>query len=212
MAGPGLSLGLVKKFAPTHHVAMIARRKEALDGFVAQVGGSVSAHPSDLSDPAKLAATLAEIKAAYGVCDLLLYNGSSGMTEDPTLEQSMETFQRYMHLNLFAAHQCAQVLFPEMKEAGKGTMICTGGALATHPEWGAGCPGLTAGKSALRGWVLSTVGQMAPVRFGTVTVQGLIQEGTAVSPETLAVRYEEMYSGKLDVDGKMPVETVFDGS
>jgi NAD(P)-dependent dehydrogenase (short-subunit alcohol dehydrogenase family) len=208
--GPGMGLALCRRFAAEgYRIAMIARRAEALAGYAADLPDATG-HPADLADPADTARAMREMRAAHGPAALMVYNasvwtGTRAMDFDPV------AFHRDLHLDVTGALVVAQGVYPDMKAAGRGVMLFTGGGLALHPERGAPAPSLATGKAALRAFVFALAADLKRdgIRVGTVTVDGTIAAGTAFDPERIAGHFVRLAALP---PSDPTVELVYDGS
>jgi NAD(P)-dependent dehydrogenase (short-subunit alcohol dehydrogenase family) len=189
--GPGMGLALARRFAADGcGVALIARRADALAGFLREVGPGASAHPADLADPEAVAAVMAAIRAERGPAEALIWNAAL-WREQPAMAMSPADFHRDLALGVTGALAAAQAVYPDMRAAGRGVMLFTGGGLALAPQYGAAVPSLTAAKSALRGLVHALAGELRTqgVRVGTVTIAGPVAPGGPFDPDLIAARF-----------------------
>jgi NAD(P)-dependent dehydrogenase (short-subunit alcohol dehydrogenase family) len=208
--GPGMGLALARRFAADGYgVALIARRPEALAGYLRDLGGGASAHPADLADPQAAAAAVAAIRAERGVVRALLWNAAF-WRPTPAMSIAPEDFHRDLALGVTSALAAAQAVYPDMREAGGGAMLFTGGGLALAPQHGAAAPSLTAAKSALRGLVFALAGELRPqgVRVGTVTIAGTVAPGGPFDPDRIAARFAALAALPPD---DPTIEVVHDG-
>ena len=208
--GPGLGVAIAKRFAAEgndFHVALVSRSLAKLEGYAKDIDGSSSCHPADLSVPADVTRVMSDIKTAYGACSLMVYNAGV-MAEVKAMEVSEAQWQRDGNLHVTSALLAAQAVFPDMKAAGSGALLFTGGGLALNPQYGTSWPTLTAGKAALRALVLAMAGELKEhgIRVGTVTVCGMVKPGTKFAPDLIAQRFEDMYTGKLGDDTESKFE------
>lgn len=117
--GFGNGAALVGKFAKAgYRVAMIARSRPVmaeLESFFADCHGYVC----DAGDPAALTACLADIAAAHGVADVLIYNAGKGVWGD-ALSVSAEEFEGAWRTNTLGSYAAARAVLPAMVERGAG--------------------------------------------------------------------------------------------
>jgi NAD(P)-dependent dehydrogenase (short-subunit alcohol dehydrogenase family) len=104
-----------------------------------------------------------------------------------------------------------QAVWPAMREAGRGTVLWTGGGLALAPQYGAAVPALTAAKSALRGLAFAAAPELAAsgVRLATITIAGVVAPGGPFDPDRIA---EAFWAAHAAPAGPSPVEHVFTGA
>lgn len=100
------------------HLAVSARRVDALDGLRAELGSRVDPLPADLGDPAAVA-TLAE---RAGRVDVLVANAAVPAS-GPISEYSPEQIDRAIDVNLRAPIQLARALLPGMVERSSGHLV-----------------------------------------------------------------------------------------
>ncbi len=213
--GPGMGLALARRFAADGgRVAMIARRREALDGYAEAIAaetrpGAAKGFPGDLSDPADVARVMGAIRAVEGPARLLIYNAGVWV-EASAMALPIADFERDLSLCVTGALVAAQSAYPDMKAAGGGTLLFTGGGLALAPGYGAVAPSLTAGKSALRGLVHAMAGPLRAegVAARMVTIAGTVAPGGPFDPDLIAGRYAALAALPADDE---TVEVVHDG-
>ena len=117
-------------------VALAGRRIETLEAAAgaAEVEASrILVVPTDVTDPASVKATFAEVKETFGRLDVLFNN--AGITapnvnlEDLTYEQ----WQRVVDTNLTGPFLCTQEAFRSMKtQAPRGGRIINNGSISAH--------------------------------------------------------------------------------
>jgi NAD(P)-dependent dehydrogenase (short-subunit alcohol dehydrogenase family) len=208
--GPQLGLALVRRFAADgYRVAMIARRTEALERYVSQVGNGAFGHAGDLADPGDTARVMAEIESAHGPAALLIYNASRW---NPTRAMALapEEFTHDLALSVAGALVTSQAVHRSMKEAGGGTILFTGNAIAHHPERGTGSPSLTVGKAALRSLALAMAKPLRNdgIRVGLISIDGTIRAGGPLDPDRIAARFAAWAALP---PGDETVEVIIDG-
>jgi len=196
-AGPGLSQAVARRFAREgFRVALLARRPEALEGYVAELrGAGADAHgfPADAGDPASLQAAFGRVAAQLGAPEVLVYNAAalvpgvpSGLDPAAVLEQ--------LKVNVVGALVSAQQVIPAMRAAGRGTILLTGGGLALSPipQYAS----LALGKAAMRNLSFSLAFELEPegIHVATVTVGGFIEPGTRFDPDQIAEEYWRLHT------------------
>ena len=192
--GPGLGRAIARRFAREGYaVAMLARRKEVLDGIAAEIaaeGGTARGLAADLTDAPALTAALGRAAAEMGAPEVLVYNASL-FVGGPAMARDPAGFAAELALDVTGALVAAQAVFPAMRDAGRGSILFTGSKVALAPETGGGSPGLTAGKSALRGLALAIAPELAAagIHLATVTVFGSIRPGGRFDPDAIAERF-----------------------
>ena len=132
---------------------------EALAAQINQTGGRAIAYRADVSDPARVAAMLAETKRTLGPVSLLVNNaGIAGqmLFQDITQEQ----WQRYLGVNLGGAFNCCQAVLPDMLHEKAGSIVNISSIWGLR---GASCEvAYSCTKAALIGLTRSLAMELAP--------------------------------------------------
>jgi NADP-dependent 3-hydroxy acid dehydrogenase YdfG len=188
--GPGIGVAVARRFGRAGFaVALLARRREALDGFVAALGAdgiAAKGFPADVENAASLKDALTLVEHDLGAIDVLVYNAAVVRPGAP-LEVGVEQLVREFRVNVGGALVGAQHVAGAMKARHRGTILFTGGGLALDP-WPQ-MASLAIGKAGVRSLALSLHKDLAPhgVRVATVTVAGLVKAGAgALDPDAIA--------------------------
>jgi NAD(P)-dependent dehydrogenase (short-subunit alcohol dehydrogenase family) len=117
-------------------VVLAGRRADAL-AETAQLAGEASARtvavPTDVTDPASVAALFARTKSAYGRLDLLFNNAGVGAPGRPFEDLTFEQWSKVVATNLTGCFLCAQEAFRIMKaQQPKGGRIINNGSISAH--------------------------------------------------------------------------------
>ncbi len=190
--GPGLGLSLVRRFhGGGFKVAALSRDEGRCQSLLSRLAGSpadLKALEADASDAAALRNAL-DRAVAWGSVqpDVVIYSAaamSEGLASGlgPSLFDDLKvTVGGGVTLATFAAKA--------MKQAGKGTILFTGGGLSLepHPAWAA----LGMGKAALRNYAFSLHRELreAGVNVCIVTICGIIKPGSDFDPDKIAEAY-----------------------
>ncbi|HTL99150.1 MAG TPA: SDR family NAD(P)-dependent oxidoreductase [Holophagaceae bacterium] len=204
--GPGMGMALARRFGREgHRLGLLARRADALSGLVDQLkseGFDAHGHAVDAGDPAAL-------KKALGAAspDVLIYNASIFREATPSQldPEELVTEFRAMAAGFLAA---IQAVLPSMKAKGRGTILLTGGGSALSPF--ASGASLSVGKAAQRSLLLSLAQELGGtgIHAATVTICGMIQEGTAFDPQKLAEQFWQLHAQPM---GAFEVERIIKG-
>ena len=144
--GRGLSLELARRGAS---LGLLARRREMLEGLVAEVeqaGGRALALPADVTDAAAVKEAADALRERFGRIDVLIANAGVGATTHAT-ELKPDEFARVVNINLLGAVNSVTAVVPQMVERGSGQLVAIS-SLAGYrglPKSGAYC----ASKAAL---------------------------------------------------------------
>ena len=130
--GKACALALIKAgFA----VVLTARRKDKLDEAAAEGMklGTCLAVPSDMTDPASIAALFATVKDQFGRLDLLFNNAGVGAPAVPLEDLPFDKWQAAVATNLTAPFLCTQHAFRIMKaQSPRGGRIINNGSISAH--------------------------------------------------------------------------------
>ena len=133
--GAGLGAALARRFASAYTVALVARGKEKLEEFAAEIkaaGGRVLAVPADVSKAGEIDGAFARIREQAGEADVLLYN--AGMRPFGRLmETKPSTFENTWRVGAFGAFLCSQAVVPGMLARGSGVILFTGATAGVKP-------------------------------------------------------------------------------
>lgn len=189
--GPGLGLGLAKKFKNEGlSVILVARNEESLKEITGQLGENVYYKVADASDTQNLKEAIEEIKNEYGTPDVVIYN--VGITT-PDEKLTAETLVDHFKADVVGAYTTA-VTFADRKFAEKsGVIIFTGGGLAMYPS--DGFIPLSINKAALRTltYILHNKYKELGIFVGIVEVCGSINASPYFSADNIAETYWRMY-------------------
>ena len=206
--GPGLGLALARAFGQEGlHIALVARSEDNLKRFqltLEQDGLSSSIHTADISDFDAFRKTLRDI-ARQNPVEVVVYNAVKKQFNTP-LQLDIEQMVDAYRIDVAGALLCVQTVLPFMQENESGTFLFTGGGAALHPWTQA--PTITIAKAGIRSlaYMLADELSESPIQVGTVTIYGMIKEGTAFDPTVIAETYVQHYRA-----GVPEVEVAFRG-
>jgi NAD(P)-dependent dehydrogenase (short-subunit alcohol dehydrogenase family) len=187
---------------------LAGRRREPLDAVAAEgkaFGVKALAVPTDLTDPAAIAALFAKTKETFGRLDLLFNNAGVGAPAMPLEDLPLEKWKAAVDTNLTAAFLCTQEAFRIMKaQTPRGGRIVNNGSISAHAPRPL-TVAYTATKHAITGLTKSAAldGRAYDIACGQIDI------GNAISPLT-----ERMAEGVMQPDGsirpepRMPAEEV----
>jgi short-subunit dehydrogenase len=123
--GPGTGVAVVRRLvAGGYRVAMIARDRERLARFAAEIDGAVP-FPCDVCDPEQLAA----IRTNLGAPSVLVHNAVGGAFGS-FLDVDPGVLEHNFQVNVMALLHLARALAPDMVAAGRGAIVVTGNTSA----------------------------------------------------------------------------------
>ena len=201
-AGPGLGNAVAARFGSEgYRVALVARRKEALEGYVAelaQAGIEAKGYAADVCEIASLDAAISDIQADFGDPDVVVYN--VGITTPDEQPLTAADLQRHFATDVVGAYETIE-RFATDGFAGKGgAVILTGGIAAVSPFPGYLC--LALDKAALSNLAIAKNAELAErgIFVGNVMVCGIIGGDDHFAPVNIAERFWEMAESRSDVE------------
>ncbi len=118
------------------NVVLAGRRRDMLEETAAQAQAPpprTLAVPTDVRDPAQIAALFEAVKASYGRIDLLFNNAGISTRGIPFEELTYEQWSDVVAVNLTGSFLCAQHAFRMMKEQDpRGGRIINNGSVSAH--------------------------------------------------------------------------------
>jgi len=171
--GPGNGASLARRFAAEGHaVALLARRHEHIDPLAAELPAA-RAYPCDVSDPAAVATTFAEIGRDLGPVDTLVYNAGSG-TWGTIEEVSPADFEASWRVNTLGLLVATQAVIPAMKARGAGNIVVIGATASLRGR--ARTTAFAAAKAAQRSLAQSMGRHLWPlgVHVSLVIIDGVV--------------------------------------
>ena len=192
--GRAVALGLAKA---GYALVLAGRRAEPLRAVAAEIGGNALAVPTDIGDPASVAALFDKTKEAFGRLDVLFNNAGMGAPAVPLEEITFAQWQTVVAANLTGAFLCTQQAFRLMKsQMPRGGRIINNGSISAHSPRPLSAP-YTATKHAIAGLTKSTALDGRPFDIAC----GEIDIGNAATDIT-----ELMTEGVLQADGRLAPE------
>ncbi|MBP1997083.1 SDR family NAD(P)-dependent oxidoreductase [Paenibacillus eucommiae] len=202
-AGPGVSAGVAKKFGTSgFRVVLVSRTKASLDVYTEELqaqGVEAYSVQADASDSASLQSAFNQIKAEYGVPEVLVYNAAVINQSNPSSLSEKQLVDDFK-INVVGALTSAQQVIPDMIDRKQGTLLFTGGGLALYPA--AVLTSLSIGKAGIRTLAFTLAEELKPhgIYVGTVTITGFVQRGTFYDPERIAEAYWELYTTRDQIE------------
>jgi len=195
--GSGLSASLARLFAKSGmKVAVAARRLENLAALAQEVGGK--AFTCDATDRGQVAKLFADVEAANGAPDVVVYNASY-RTRGPFVDLDPVEVERALAVTAYGGFLVAQQAAKRMVPKGHGAIMLTGASAGVkgYPQ---SAP-FAMGKFALRGMAQSMARELSPqgIHVAHVVVDGGIAGERLLrrAPDLLKQRGED---GLLGID------------
>ncbi len=198
-AGPGVSAGIARKFGINgFKVILLSRKQQSLDLQLTELQlKNIESYGiiADSSEPKSVIAAFDQIQKNYGTPDVLVYNAGANSINDPSVLSQNELMNDFT-VNVAEALISAQQVIPQMKERKSGTIIFTGGMLALIPVVSRASASIS--KAGLRNLTFTLADELSPfgIHVATVTIGGVVKEGTFYDPDLIAEAYWEIFTGK----------------
>jgi NAD(P)-dependent dehydrogenase (short-subunit alcohol dehydrogenase family) len=200
-AGKGLGNAIARKFGKhDFRVILIARSEAALKEYEEEFtkeGIEVFTHAADVAKPETLTTAFNNVKAKFGIPDVLVYNvGITGLDVPGTVNS--EKLMQHYQIDVASAYHSVQQVVSEEFGKKNGVIILTGGGLALNPY--ACYTPLSLDKAALRAMAFLLHDELKPqgIFLGTVTIAGAITPNTPFAPELIAEKYWDMYNDRQE--------------
>jgi NAD(P)-dependent dehydrogenase (short-subunit alcohol dehydrogenase family) len=204
-AGSGIGRAVAVALAAAGHAVVLAgRRKDALEATAATIGaagGTALALPTDVTDPASVAALFDRTKAAFGRLDVLFNNAGINVPAIPMEDLTLEQWRAVVDTNLTGPFLCAQHAIRLMKaQAPRGGRIINNGSISAHVPRPHSAP-YTSTKHAITGLTrsISLDGRKFDIACGQIDI------GNAATEMT-----RRMTTGVLQANGTTAVEPTMD--
>ena len=178
--GSGLSASLARVFAGAGlKVALAARRVADLAPLAQETGAK--AYGCDATSRADVAKLFAEVEAALGTPDVVVYNASY-RTRGPFVELDPDEVAKSLNVTAYAGFLVAQEAAQRMVPNRHGAIFFTG-ASASVKGYAQSAP-FAMGKFALRGLAQSMARELSPhgIHIGHVVIDGGIQSERRPNP------------------------------
>jgi len=201
-AGSGVGRAVSLALAEAGYAVVLAgRRQEPLDKVKAEIKGEAIAVPTNIADPASVAALFAATKKAFGRLDVLFNNAGMGAPAVPLEDITIEQWKAVVDTNLSGAFYCTQEAFRLMKAQNpSGGRIINNGSISAHVPRPFSAP-YTSTKHAITGLTRSASldGRKHNICCGQIDIGNAGTEMTA-----------RMKDGVLQADGSLKPEPTMD--
>ncbi|MBO6002715.1 MAG: SDR family NAD(P)-dependent oxidoreductase [Mailhella sp.] len=200
-AGKGCGNRVAERFGRNgFRVILMARNEEHLAGYEEEFrekGIEVHTKVVDASKPHSITKAFDELKAKYGVPDVLFYNvGVTSADADIKEEKDVDLLMKRYQVDVAGAYHAIQQVLCEEFSTRQGAVLVTGGGLALYPmdEY---LP-LSMDKAALRAMCIALHAKLKEqgIYVGLLTVTDTIAPGSRCDPALLAEDFWKMYTGR----------------
>ena len=209
VTGAGTGVGKAAALALARdgwHVMAVGRREHLLAETAeacGRAGGSGSAVPADVSDPASVAALFDRVRADHGRLDLLFNNAGTVAPGVPIDELDVDDWRRVVDVNLTGSFLCARHAFGLMKsQQPPGGRIINNGSISAHVPRPNSAP-YTATKHAVTGLTraLSLDGRPFGITCGQIDIGNALTDMTS-----------QIHAGAVQADGSIKPEATMDAA
>jgi NAD(P)-dependent dehydrogenase (short-subunit alcohol dehydrogenase family) len=207
ITGAGSGIGRASAlalFEAGWHVALAGRRRDMLEETASLAAAPPPRGlvvPTDVRDPAQIAALFDAVKAAYGRIDLLFNNAGISTRGVPFEELTYPQWSDVVAVNLTGSFLCAQHAFRMMKaQHPQGGRIINNGSVSAHVPRRHSAP-YASTKHALTGLTRSISLDGRPYNIAC----GQIDIGNAAT-----TRNEDTARGRLQASGRVEAEARMD--
>ena len=178
--GSGLSASLARVFAKAGMAVAVAARQTANLTTLVRATGAKS-FACDASKRDEVARLFADVEAAVGAPDVVVYNASY-RTRGPLVELDPEEVAKSLTVTAYAGFLVAQEAVKRMLPRGHGAILFTG-ASASVKGYAQSAP-FAMGKFALRGLAQSMARELSPqgIHVGHVVIDGGIRSERRPDP------------------------------
>ena len=204
-AGSGIGRACSLALLEAGYTVVLAGRHRASLNETVNAAGINATHalavPTDVSDPASVAALFERVHRICGRLDLLFNNAGTGAPAIPLDELSFEQWKTVVDVNLTGAFLCTQHAFRLMKsQTPRGGRIINNGSIAAHVPRPFTTP-YSATKHAITGLTRSTSleGRAHDIACGQIDIGNAATDMTA-----------PMAAGILQADGSRKAEPRMD--
>src|SRR5580700_5862846 len=211
-AGSGIGRASALALLEVGFAVVLAGRRRAMLDETAAVGDAAPprtlAVPTDVSDPASIAALFDAVKQTYGRIDLLFNNAGTSTRGIPFEELTYEQWMGVVQTNLTGSFLCAQHAFRMMKEQDpRGGRVINNGSVSAHVPRRNSTP-YVAPKHALTGLTksLSLDGRHLDIAAGQIDIGNAATERNT---DTSVGRLQA--SGKTEAEARIDVRIVANG-
>jgi NAD(P)-dependent dehydrogenase (short-subunit alcohol dehydrogenase family) len=179
--GRAVAIGLL---ADGYAVVLGGRRLEPLEQTARESGADPArtlAVPTDIGDPASVAALFEATRARFGRLDLLFNNAGISAPAAPLEDLAVEQWRAVVDVNLTGAFLCTQQAFTLMKaQRPRGGRIINNGSISAHTPRPNSAP-YTATKHAITGLTKSCAldGRPFDIACGQIDIGNAATEMTA---------------------------------
>jgi NAD(P)-dependent dehydrogenase (short-subunit alcohol dehydrogenase family) len=194
--GPGNGAALARRFAAEGWALALLARGTGTTAPLAATLADARAYECDAGDAGSVERAFAAVRRELGEIDVLVYNAGSGVFG--TVEQiSPADFERAWRVNALGALVACQQVIPEMKRAGRGSIVFIGATASRRG--GAKTAAFAPAKAAQRSLAESLARHLWPagIHVALIVVDGVVdlprtREQLRDKPDSFFVRPDDV--------------------
>lgn len=203
-AGNGCGNRVAEKFGQNgFRVVLMSRNAEHLAAYEKEFkekGIEVYTKVADAADTQSVTKCFDELKATFGIPDVLFYNVGITTADSELKEKNAALLVERYKIDVAGAYHAILQVLGENFSKKNGAILVTGGGLALYPmnEY---LP-LSMDKAALRAMCLALHNELKKqnVYLGTLTVTDVIAPGSKCDPAILAEDFWKLYTERKDCE------------
>ena len=204
-AGKGCGNRVAEKFGKNDFRVVLMSRNEAhlidYEKEFKEMGIEVYTKVVDASKPHSITKAFDELKARFGVPDVLFYNvGITGLDAELKEAKDVDLLMKRYQVDVAGAYHAIQQVLCEEFSKKNGAILVTGGGLSLYPmdEY---LP-LSMDKAALRAMCIALHNKLKDqnIYVGTLTVTDVIAPGLKCDPSLLAEDFWKLYTERKDCE------------
>src|SRR5699024_7015332 len=174
---------------------------------IEEKGGKAEFIPTDMTQKSEVDLLIETVIKRYKKVDVFHNNAGIAMPVTNIEDVEETEYQKIMDINIKGAFYGIQAVAPHMKQAGKGTILCTGSTSASRPREGLNI--YAASKSALITLAKSIALELAPVGVRVNSLSPVVTETSMVDEEQRSKFLKAIPLGKVAQPADMANTALF---
>ena len=168
-ASAGIGAALARHYAGAEtSIGLFARRRDLLENVASDLPGRTEIYPSDIADPAAIAAAAQDFITRFGAPDLVVANAGVSVGTRGDDMQDIEKLRRVLDVNFTGLAATLAAFAPSMRAAGSGTLCGIASVAGFRGIPGAGA--YSASKAAAIAWLEALRNELAGSGVSVVTI------------------------------------------
>jgi NADP-dependent 3-hydroxy acid dehydrogenase YdfG len=195
--GPGIGMSVASRFVDEgFSLGLITLDVTPIESRVQELrasGASVELLEGDIRDSVCLINNMKTFEQSIGMPAVLVFNASAGVRGSASALNA-DDLAADLDTNLMAPLKAVQFVLPDMRRVNRGTLLFTGGGIATKPQTDMASGSI--GKCVLRQLALLLHSELMPenIHVAIITVSGFVQRGGKLDPDHIAEHYWKLHT------------------